>query len=51
MAGTKSTVTGDDFYGAYDAQEQRARRTVGLTCCIRSFFDNFDVLFFPFSSH
>merc|ERR1712028_332559 len=21
MAGTKSTVTGDDFYGAYDAQE------------------------------
>merc|ERR1711971_794091 len=21
MAGTKSTITGDDFYGAYDAQE------------------------------
>ncbi len=23
MAGSKSSVTGDDFYGAYDAQEVR----------------------------
>lgn len=24
MAGSKSSVTGDDFYGAYDAQEVRS---------------------------
>ena len=25
MAGSKSSVTGDDFYGAYDAQETAAK--------------------------
>jgi len=33
MAGTKSTVTGDDFYGAFDAQEmgQKHSKELGVT--------------------
>lgn len=46
MAGSKSSVTGDDFYGAYDAQEVRCAiiafppypvqpysSTLGNICC------------------
>merc|ERR1711976_435322 len=30
MAGTKSTITGDDFYGAYDAQETGKKHSAEL---------------------
>ncbi len=30
MAGSKSSVTGDDFYGAYDAQETAAKHAEEL---------------------
>lgn len=30
MAGTKSTITGDDFYGAYDAQEMGKKHSAEL---------------------
>lgn len=37
MAGSKSSVTGDDFYGAYDAQEVLSLRSpliqFNLRCC------------------
>ncbi|CAE8653326.1 unnamed protein product, partial [Polarella glacialis] len=32
MAGTKSTITGDDFYGAYDAQETGKKHSEELAC-------------------
>merc|ERR1711865_1174667 len=30
MAGSKSSVTGDDFYGAYDAQDTAKAKKVGM---------------------
>merc|ERR1712083_14505 len=30
MAGTKSTISGDDFYGAYDAQETGKKHSAEL---------------------
>ena len=30
MAGCKSTITGEDFYGAYDAQEKAAENAQEL---------------------
>lgn len=37
MAGTKSTVTGDDFYGAYDAQETGKKFSAELGVTVTSY--------------
>jgi len=37
MAGTKSTITGDDFYGAYDAQEIGKKMSAELGVTVTSY--------------
>jgi len=37
MAGTKSTITGDDFYGAYDAQEMGKKHSAELAVTVTSY--------------